>query len=518
VLENLGGGRPGLGLAWGVTQMYFRLSPQQLAARSGGRELRFSQEPTSGEEVLPPDVARGVLQSLRTWRLLKTENGYFGADLDGPRGLPLSAVPEARALVNVKLSQTELGQYGLDGLVGYYAPTSYSRSTSGPYAVGVSPRTLQPENASINARLARDPALRLRVSVQPEPSSFFPATNGQEKKAEAEGDERQPKVTTADVREAIHRATGMPVVSDFYTRLYTPDTVSVGEQSLFDALNRLCDTVQTRWNRESDTPGTSAWLQFRSINYHHDRLKEVPNRFLTRWASTRRERGHLPLEDLIEMAGLPDAQLEASSMAEGIREWWGLPEWDLARDWAVLPHLRFLALLTPAQRQEIQSIRGLPFTKMTLAQQQAFFSRNLPGNPELHSLEQLIGTALRVPYTQPGGFEWHPPAIHSLRWAVRPGPCREGTWLPVPEVREPTREAALEAVRRIDPAIRNAIRATVQAAAARALEPVTTPPLPEEAQIVPTRLDLATIYIPGTAKQHLIFWRRGSQGVSDLDE
>jgi hypothetical protein len=39
----------------------------------------------------------------------------------------------------------------------------------------------------------------------------------------------------------------------------------------------------------------------------------------------------------------------------------------------------------------------------------------------------------------------------------------------------------------------------------------------DEAQIVPTQLDLATIYIPGTAKNHVIFWRRGHQGVSDLD-
>jgi hypothetical protein len=70
--------------------------------------------------------------------------------------------------------------------------------------------------------------------------------------------------------------------------------------------------------------------------------------------------------------------LEAASMAEGIRECWGLPEWDLARSEFVLANLRFLAQLTPAERQEAHSTHGLLFTKMSLAQQQAFYSRRLP--------------------------------------------------------------------------------------------------------------------------------------------
>jgi hypothetical protein len=180
VLESLGGGRPGVGLAWGITQMYFRLTPQQLAALRAGEELRFSQEPQSGEQPLPPDVARGVLQSLRGWRVFKTRDGYGGTeDPEDPRGIPLTAVPETRALVNVKLSQTELGQYGLDGLVGYFAPGgAYLRSTDGPYAVGVSPKTIEPENAAINAKLAQDPALRARVTVEAGVSGQRSAVSG----------------------------------------------------------------------------------------------------------------------------------------------------------------------------------------------------------------------------------------------------------------------------------------------------------------------------------------------------
>jgi RNA polymerase sigma-70 factor (ECF subfamily) len=516
LLESLGGGRPGLGLAWGITQMYFRLAPQQLAALRAGEELRFSQEPTSGEIPLPPDVARGVLQSLRTWRLVKTKDGYAGADLDDPRGVPLTAVPEARALVNIKLSQTELGQFGLGGLVGYYGPKVYSRSEDGPYAVGVSPRVLQAENAVLNAKFARDPALRRRVSVQPQPScSLSPGSAEGRETPETENEGHVPKVTTADVLEAVHQATGMPIISDFYTRLYKPESVSVKDQPIFDALNQVCDSMRVRWSQDSGARDADTWLQFRSMTFYHDRLKEVPNRLLSRWVAARRAHGTLSVEDLVEMAQLPDGPLNASGMAEGIKECWGLPEWDLARSEFVLATLRFLAQLTPAQRQEAQSSNGLLFTKMTPAQQQAFFSRQLPGQPELHSLEQLAGTALRVDYTQPGWFEWQP--NWSLRWAVRSAPGREGKWMPVPAVRERTPEAALQALRRLDPQIRAAVQATVQGWVDRGVIPPTTALPSEEAQIVPTRLDLTTIYIPGTAKDHVIFWRQGHQGVSDLD-
>jgi hypothetical protein len=129
----------------------------------------------------------------------------------------------------------------------------------------------------------------------------------------------------------------------------------------------------------------------------------------------------------------------------------------------------------------------------------------------------LVGTALRVDYSQPGWFEWQPPENSSLRWAVRPGPGREGQWLPVPVVRERTREAALQALRRIDPQIRAAVQAAALAVDRGAAVPLNIALPPEEAQIVPSRLDLTTIYIPGTAKDHLILWSEDSQNVSDLE-
>jgi hypothetical protein len=85
----------------------------------------------------------------------------------------------------------------------------------------------------------------------------------------------------------------------------------------------------------------------------------------------------------------------------------------------------------------------------------------------------------------------------SLRWVVPLGPAPEGRLLLVPVVREKTREAALQALRRLDPRIREAAWQAVR----RLDRPSQQPPPNEEAQIVPTRLELVTLYIPGSGTQ-----------------
>jgi hypothetical protein len=240
------------------------------------------------------------------------------------------------------------------------------------------------------------------------------------------------------VLEALHRVTRMPIVADFYTRLQKPETVSVKGQPIFEALNQVADAMRLRWSKEGK------WLQFRSASYYHDRLKEVPNRLLTRWAAARREHGVLPLDQLVEMVQLSDAQLDATEMAEGVRDCFGLIEWYVARKEFTRPSLRFVAQLTPAQRAETMSADGLAFTRMSLAQQQQFIAtRGAQYNP-VQSLEELAGATLRMGYMQPGGYRWAPP--------VAPGrPEREPHDLAL--VSERTREAALQAARRLNPQV-----------------------------------------------------------------
>jgi len=283
-------------------------------------------------------------------------------------------------------------------------------------------------DAAREKELARDPALRFRVSVQTR------ASCGRDPSPSEGGVPPGPKATSADVLEALHRATGLPIVADYYTRLYKTERLSVQNQPLFDTLNQLCETMRYRWNKQDN------WLQFRSAGFFNDRLKEVPNRLLARWNSSRKEHGALTLDDLIEIAQLSDAQLDAEEMAEGARDCHGLVEWSLARDRDLRPDWRFLAQLTSAQRQEAQSSAGLPFVRLSLGQQQRFIAVALPFGEELRSLRELETASLRVAYTQPGEFEWR-----------MPGPPAWLGWQPSP-ARARTREAALQAARRLDPA------------------------------------------------------------------
>ena len=47
--------------------------------------------------------------------------------------------------------------------------------------------------------------------------------------------------------------------------------------------------MRLRWRREAETRAGGAWLEFRSASFYDDRLKEVPNRLLDRWATARRQ-------------------------------------------------------------------------------------------------------------------------------------------------------------------------------------------------------------------------------------
>jgi hypothetical protein len=301
------------------------------------------------------------------------------------------------------------------------------------------------------------------------------------------------RVTSADVLEALHLATGQPIVSDYYTRLYRPEAVTVENQPLFDALNQLADTLRLRWSRDAE----GGWLRFRSTSFYDDRLKEVPNRLLTHWSASRREHGSLTLDDLVEIAQLPDAPLDATSMAEGARACFGLVEWELARHPVLRPHLRFLAGFTPELCKEAMSPAGLRFTRMPLAQQQRFMALALrPQDPPLESLDELVEAALHVDYTQPGWFQWLPGGGGPWQnWltSVEPGP-EGGRRAFRPPLRERTREATAQALRQFDPKLRAAIYDSLHRD-----EPRYVPPTSEAPDIYPTHLDLIFIYIPGAS-------------------
>jgi RNA polymerase sigma factor (sigma-70 family) len=482
LLENLAG------YGWGPIQMYFRLSNQEQAALRAGQKLIFSQAPEPGEQPLPPELVRGVLQSFRGW-YVHTEADLpliYTPGRSHPDSPPLAAVPELRASIDLTMTQSELGEYALDGYSKIFFPKAASgRSGAGPYASGRSPAVLKPDNRAGNLKLAGDPVFRPRVTVQPQSSCHpAPAT------ANSDSSVPEPRVTPADVLENLHQTSGLPIVADYYTRLYKPAEVSLRNLSLFEALNQLADTMHLRWRKDADR----GWLQFRSASYYDDRLKEVPNRLLERWSAARRQRGSLRLDELVEIAQLSDAQLDAKEMAEGAQDCFGLAEWILPRHANLRPHLRYLATFTPDQRRLAMSTEGIPFIRMSLAQQQqffAFYEKDIP------SLQDLQGATLRIDYSQPGGFQWGDPDVDRIwaRWVVIVEDGPEGRWVPRPSVRERTREAVMQAVLRLDPKIRERAVHTV-----RSQRPTPEPdPTPLEAQIFPTKLSLTFLYFPAAS-------------------
>jgi hypothetical protein len=493
------------GTGWGPIHMYYRLSRRDLEALRAGEGLTFRQDPKPGEALLPAEMARGVLESTRHFRVVKGENGYgIAHDSADPRSVALTTVPELRAQMMVSMPQSELGQFTLSGNAGFNNPQvgeSLFTQSINPLAVGMSPSVLKPENGATNAKLAQDSALRQRVTVQPQPTcrpAPSPAQTSDTATPTTGGNAPEPKVTSADVLEALHRATGMPIVSDYYTHLYKPDIVSVRNRPLFDALNDLADTMHLHWSRDAE----ARWLQFRSTGFFNDRLKEVPNRLLMRWAAARRQHGAATLDDLCEIAQLSDAQLNAADMAEGARLCWGLEEWDLGRNGNLRKHLRYLAGFTPAQREEALGPTGLPFARMPLAQQQQFITFALEyADDPLQSLDDLAGSTLRVEYTLPGRFQWGAPTAWGYtRWVVPLEAGPRGKRVLRPPVQERTREAAVEALHRIDPKIREALLQSMRRGDPR----VDAAPPDDEAQIVPTRLNLTVLYVPGDTNARTI--------------
>src|SRR4029077_14811348 len=99
------------------------------------------------------------------------------------------------------------------------------------------------------------------------------------------------------------------------------DKVAGERKSLFEMLCTVADAMGGRWQKDGD------FLLCRSASYFSDDLKEVPNRYLQRWSRDRDANGGLPLADFLEMASLPDPELDSTVVAEAIEHCWGLPEW-----------------------------------------------------------------------------------------------------------------------------------------------------------------------------------------------
>jgi hypothetical protein len=240
-----------------------------------------------------------------------------------------------------------------------------------------------------------------------------------------------PHVTSADVWEAIHRESGLPIVADYYTRVYPVAALTLERASLFDALCRTGDKLGSRWKKDGP------FLLCRSTSYFWNKQKEVPNRLLQRWRADRRRDGFLPFEDLMEMAALTDAQLDSRITAQGIRHCWAMPEWEIVGGGSTVQRscVRFLTSLRPEQRRRALTPQGVGFGEFSARQREEWLRllsppqlrRDIDRDPAL-----LQSSRLRAVYVPAG---WYTHYFSGLSPAAS------------------TAEAALAAARRISPGV-----------------------------------------------------------------
>jgi hypothetical protein len=436
---------------WGGMQLYRRLGPRDQAALLAGQQLIFRPDAPNPERRLSPEFAH---RALMAWNpRVRFEDR------------PVGELPGARVrLMTLKINRTELGRVSLvmHMSVAWKGPSGGELGGGMTFddselATGQSPSVAKPDNARANAALRGQSPFDEIISLHPEPTCpqvrlalknhtpRLPYAIG----SAAIGDIQLPHVFSADVWEAVHRATGLPVVADYYTRMIRLDAVTVEQKPLFDALCRVGDALGARWRKEGD------FLLGRSSTYYWDKRKEVPNRYLLRWLQEKRDRPGLSIDSLLEMVSLPEEVLNSRIVGEAIQHCWGLQEWGMVMpnpfrgDTPGRHYPRLLAELTPEHRRRTLAPGGLPLTELTPAEQQAFLRTwnaigeshvNWTGDPP--PPPDVEHGHLVVEYVPAGWYVWTPPE------SSPENPWPRG----LHRIAGRTAAEALAAARRIDPA------------------------------------------------------------------
>jgi hypothetical protein len=465
------------GPQWAGMQVYHRLTPAERAALGQGQSLRFSSDNARPDRRMPDEWLKPLLDA---WDMavVPAEGGeptHFAQESllrkEGRAFKGLSALPGATTLLNLKVDHSELGALSLKSESMFFVPIGDSTPGLGSteaLATAQSPSVTRPNNAATNQALRTQAPFTRVVTLRPEPScpklraeaqARKPgerAPSGEERAMElmrsgrplsAERMERmervsEPHVLAADVWEAVHRETGLPIVADSYARIYDAKKLTIEKATLYEALSRAADELGARWRKDGQ------FLLCRSTSYFWDKLKEVPNRELDHWQRDKAEMKGLPFTDLAEMALLTDEQLDSVRVGDVVTHCRELPEWELLQTpggyYSPRPWLRWLAGLpagssTKALDPEGLSLRGL--NPQALQEALRILDGRFAG-PDA-TLQALAERRIQIQYAPGGSYAWTP--------FVGPGRDRNQVEL-LPVAWGTTPEAALAAARKIDPA------------------------------------------------------------------
>lgn len=353
-------------------QLLQQLTSEEAVALAAGKTLEFSSVPTTGQSVLPETLRQSTLLVAAGKKHTYVEQKQDGSialnhgtdDVTRP-GVPLSSFPGAVAIAQLSLQVSkDTGQMEMVGSSGYRVTGpngSFISSFGTRLATGYSATDKAVGNAENNKDRKTFPEFQKNVSVQPKPDC--PQTHIASHKSSLNGVPH--RVTSGDVLEAFHEATGQDVIGDYFSVLYQPAFVSREGSTLFDTLNSICDRLHVRWDMQGN------FLTFRHIQYCRLRPREVSNRLLSQWVKARNDAGGaLPPAKLAELAQCSDEQLDASAVAETIQDCYGIPEWNVVRRKAIRPHWRFFATLTANQCRAALNKNGLLVASMSAMQQE----------------------------------------------------------------------------------------------------------------------------------------------------
>jgi hypothetical protein len=205
-------------------------------------------------------------------------------------------------------------------------------------------------------------------------------------------------VDSADFFEALHKKTGRNVIADYYTRIYPKDLLSARGDSLLGVLNHAADALQSDWQEDG------GFLRFRRFNYYSERTMDVSNALLKRWQAAREAHGYLNLDDLSEIATLPNEVLEHSDLSRAVMIKYGLDEWPMASS-GMREDLLFHASLTDSQKQQIQTPNGLSIGDLNPQQLARLKEMALQGAPD-EAMQELAKGRLFMTMRPPGLYEW----------------------------------------------------------------------------------------------------------------
>ncbi len=416
----------------GALRVYEMLTPAQTAAMENGQQVWLSTAATDPDSRIPGDLRGPLMQAFNLFRTDVLGQTRVSSGRLHDTDTPLADVSDSNMRVGLQIDRSEAGTLSLKvdfaGSVGPVpGPQPYSagptpallpRIPQGvedrfgmiePLASAKTPTAQRPDNARRQAAHRAEPAFQKTVRIAPVSSCLHFTSAGGATRLGKDVDlgSGAPHVLSGDVWEAVHRETHRPIIADAYSRFYPTADVTVRSATLFDGLCHDCDQMGMLWKQDDE------FLQVRSASFVWDKLKEVPRRLLVRWKTDAQRDGGLPLDDLLEMAGLSDQQLDSAVVGRVVEHCWDLPEWSTVGNGYVKTGLipqqlrqgvRLVASLDPAQRAQGASPDGILIGSLRPAQRQMLASTHVLPVPYYDP----AAVRLRVDYVPAGQYVWHP--------------------------------------------------------------------------------------------------------------